>query len=378
MMASRSTVISLGTGSARIIHAPSEGLPVFQVRGVVLPDREERSFWIDRDRLRTDPVAGADLIVDGGWLLPGLVDVHTHPGTERPDDPFDDATLRRHLADHREAGVLLVRTPGSAARIPAWVDDDPDLPRVRSAGRWLATPSRFTPGFGRDVTEDELVAAAVEEATSSSGWCKVVADWDFGGTALSLDLMTSVVSAVHAVGGRVAAHCQHAEGSRNAVLAGVDSLEHGWYLDQDLLDQMARNGTALVPTLGAMGNNLEAFRAREPSPRQDWLLNGFEGALANVRAAEEAGVLVLAGTDSFPCGTVANEVEWLMRAGLSAESALAGASWKARSWLGMPGLADGAPADLIVYDADPTLEPRVLAHPSAIILRGRIVRSRRG
>jgi imidazolonepropionase-like amidohydrolase len=348
---------------------------VFQVRGIVLPEREERSFWIDGDRLRLGPASGADLLVDRGWILPGLVDAHTHPGTERPDLPFDDETLRRHLTDHREAGVLLIRAPGSAARIPAWVDEDPELPRVRSAGRWLATPGRFVPGFGRDVTEAELVAAAVEEAVSSSGWCKVIADWEFGDPAVSLDLLTQVVTAVHAVGGRVAAHCQTAEGSHNAVLAGVDSLEHGRYLDRDLIDRMAANGTALVPTLGVMGNKLDEVRAREATPRRDWLLKGWEGSLANVRAAAEAGVVVLAGTDRFPCGTVANEVEWLIRGGLSPESALAGASWTARSWLGLPGLIDGAPADLVVYDTDPTEDPRVLAHPSVIILRGRVFRS---
>lgn len=139
---------------------------------------------------------------------------------------------------------------------------------------------------------------------------------------------------------------------------------------------MARAGTALVPTLGVMGNKLAEVRSREASPRQDLLLAGWAGALANVRAAEEAGVVVLAGTDSFPCGTIANEVEWLIRGGLSAESALTAASWKARSWLGLPGLVDGAPADLIAYDVDPTQDPRVLAHPTAIILRGRILKSR--
>lgn len=349
---------------------------MFRVRGIVLPEREERSFWIDGDRLRTDPVPGADLVIDGGYLLPGLVDVHTHPGTEHRDVPFDDDTLRRHLAEHREAGVLLVRTPGSAARIPAWAHEDPELPRVRSAGRWLATPGRFFPGFGRDVTEAELVAAAVDEAVNSSGWCKVIADWEFGDPAVPLGLLTEVVSAVHAVGGRVAAHCQTAEGSRNAVLAGVDSLEHGRYLDQDLLDRMARAGTALVPTLSVMGDKVGEVRAREATPRRDWLLKGWEGALANVRAAQEAGVLVLAGTDSFPCGTVANEVQWLIRGGMSAEAAIAGASWSARSWLGLPGLVDGAPADLVAYDTDPARDPRVLDHPSAIILRGRVFRSR--
>jgi imidazolonepropionase-like amidohydrolase len=351
-------------------------MTVLRVRGVVLPDREEQSFWIDGDRLRTEPVPDAEPVVDGGWLLPGLVDVHTHPGSEKPEDAFDDATLRRHLTDHRDAGVLLVRTPGSAARMPAWVDGDPELPRVRSAGPWLATPGRFFPGWGRDIAEDELVSAAVEEAKASSGWCKIIGDWRFDEPPVPLDLLTAAVAAVHAVGGKVAAHCQTAEGSRNAILSGVDSLEHGWYLDPDLLDQMARQGTALVPTLGVIGDELDAIRAREPSPLRDWLVNGWEGMPQTVRAAHEAGVVVLAGTDGFPCGTVAGEVDWLLRAGLPVETALGAASWTARSWLGLPGLVDGAPADLVAYDVDPMKDPGALAHPNTIILRGRVVRAR--
>lgn len=80
---------------------------VLQVRGAVLLEREERSFWIDGDRSRTEPVSGADLV----------------------------------LTDHRDAGELLVRPPGSAARMPGWVDEDSDMPRVRSAGRWCTPPS---------------------------------------------------------------------------------------------------------------------------------------------------------------------------------------------------------------------------------------------
>ena len=86
---------------------------VLHVRGTVLPEREERSLWIDGGVLREDPVAGADTVADGGWLVPGLVDVHTHPGAEKPGDPFDESVLRRHLADHAAAGVLLIRAPGS-------------------------------------------------------------------------------------------------------------------------------------------------------------------------------------------------------------------------------------------------------------------------
>ncbi|WP_253208800.1 amidohydrolase family protein [Streptomyces niphimycinicus] len=253
------------------------------------------------------------------------------------------------------------------------MDQEPELPRVRSAGRWLATPGRFFPGFGRDVTEADLVRAAVEEAKASSGWCKVVVDWKYDEPALPEEVLTSVVQAVHAVGGRVAAHCQTADGSRRAVHAGVDSLEHGMHLDPGLIDQMASQGTAFVPTLSVFGAGADRRRAEEPSARRDWWLAGWEGMLPNVRAAYEAGVTVLAGTDSFPCGRVMSEVEWLVRAGLSAEAALGAASWAARAWLGLPGLVDGGPADLVAYDTDPTLDSSALAHPSRIILRGRVI-----
>ena len=140
---------------------------VLHVRGTVLPEREERSVWIDGGVLREDPAADAETVADGGWLVPGLVDVHTHPGAERPGDPFDEAVLRRHLADHAAAGVLLIRAPGAAARIPGWAHDADGLPRVRSAGPWLATPGRFFPGWGRHVTEAELAGAAVQEAAAA-------------------------------------------------------------------------------------------------------------------------------------------------------------------------------------------------------------------
>ena len=141
---------------------------VLHVRGIVLPEREERSLWIDGGVFREGPAACADTVVDGGWLVPGLVDVHTHPGAEQPGDPFDESLLRQHLADHVTAGVLLIRTPGSAARIPDWAHDGDGLPRVRSAGPWLATPGRFFPGWGRHVTEADLAAAAVQEAAAAS------------------------------------------------------------------------------------------------------------------------------------------------------------------------------------------------------------------
>ncbi|MFD9350058.1 amidohydrolase family protein [Streptomyces diastaticus] len=353
---------------------------IMRIRGVVLPERVERTFWTDGEVLRTEPPAGrgagreVETVVDGGWLVPGLVDVHTHPGAEEPEHGFDEAALRRHLEAHRDAGVLLVRTPGTMRRMPGWVDTEPGLPRVRSAGRWLATPGRFFPGVGRDLREDRLPGAAVEEATAASGWCKIIGDWRWDEPAVPLDVMTAAVDAVHAVGGRVAVHCQTAEGSRNAVLSGADSLEHGMHLDPGLLELMARQGTAYIPTLGAFAESAEVWRGRERSAKRSAWLAGWEGMVANVRAAYEAGVTVLAGTDTFPCGTVAAESRQLFDAGLPAGEAVGAASWTARKWLGLPGLAGGAPADLVAYDRDPTAHPEVLGRPARIVLRGRVVR----
>ncbi len=282
------------------------------VRGVVLPEREERSFVIDGEVLRVGAPAAGDLVGEG-WLVPGLVDVHTHPGAENSRDTFTDAALREHLLSHRDAGVLLVRTPGTAQRIPDWVAEDPALPRVRSAGRWLATPGRFYPGYGRDISEPELPTAAVEEASSADGWCKVIVDWQPDEPPLSVELLAQTVADVHAVGGKVAAHCQTAEGCRTAVEAGVDSLEHGMHLDPGLLDRMAAQGTALVPTLVAFAGLADGVRAQPQSRFREWFLDGWDHLPALVGAAYESGVTVLAGTDSTPFGRVAAEVEWLAR-----------------------------------------------------------------
>jgi imidazolonepropionase-like amidohydrolase len=56
----------------------------YRLRGVVLPDDEERGLYVAGDRITFEPLDGAELLVDGGWLLPGLVDVHTHPGASTP------------------------------------------------------------------------------------------------------------------------------------------------------------------------------------------------------------------------------------------------------------------------------------------------------
>jgi imidazolonepropionase-like amidohydrolase len=341
-------------------------MTVLRVRGRALPTGEYIDLYADGDSWTTDPVAAAELAGDG-WLLPGLVDAHTHPGAEAPGTAFDEDLLRADLRKHASAGVTLVRSPGLAGQPPDWFGADPDLPRAVHAGPWFAQDGQFFDGWGRRPSHAELPALAAEQA-SRTGWAKLIGDWRAGDSPIPADVLAAVVTAVHAAGGRVAVHANYAETSKSAVAAGVDSIEHGMRLDPDLLPQMAASGIALTPTLSV----IEAAMAQ--ASESD---GGFASAVQAHRrlaaAAAEAGVTVLAGTDSRPHGRVTDEISALVAAGLRPHDALGAASWAARSYLGWAGLEPGAPADAVVYDADPRSDLSQLASPVAVVLRGRIV-----
>ena len=344
---------------------------MIRIRGNALPSGEVVDLYADGDQWTTDPAPGAELIE--GWLLPGLVDAHTHPGAENPGDPLDEALLREDLHRHVDAGVTLIRSPGIAGEPPAWFGHDPDVPRAWHAGPWLAQHGQFFDGWGRRVDHADLPAVAAAQA-ARTGWAKIIADWGIDDEPVPLAVIRSVVEAVHAVGGRLAAHTQQAAGGLAVVAAGVDSVEHGMCLDPAVLPTMAAQGSVLTPTLGAIESGLPRARSAEPSPRRDWYLGGAEvhGRLA--ATAVEAGVTVLAGTDSRPHGRIVDEIRALAAAGLSSHNALAAASWSARTWLGLGGLTPDSPADAVVYPRDPRTDLSVLDQPSAVILRGRRVR----
>jgi imidazolonepropionase-like amidohydrolase len=354
----------------RIAYAGTFDVVVIRIRGYALPHAEYVDLYADGDRWTTDPVPGAELVAEG-WLLPGLVDVHTHPGVTEPGQPLNPATLREHLHQHVDVGVTLIRAPGLPGEPPSWFGSDPDVPRTCHAGPWLAQHGQFLDGWGIRANHAELPALAAR-----SGWVKVIADWHVGDPALPAEVLRSMVREAHAAGGRVAAHSQHAEGGAAAVEAGVDSLEHGMCLDPALLPRMAEQGTALTPTLATILASLERRRSGPDSPSRTWYLGGAQAHGALVAGAAEAGVRVLAGTDSLPHGGIVAEVHALAGAGLSPHDALAAASWGAREYLGLPGLEAGAPADAVVYARDPRVDLGVLADPVAVVLRGRLVRGR--
>jgi imidazolonepropionase-like amidohydrolase len=344
---------------------------VLRVRGPALPDGEPVDLYADGDRWTTEPVAGAELVAEG-WLLPGLVDAHTHPGAAEPGDPLDERLLREDLRRHVASGVTMIRSPGLAGDPPGWFGRDGDLPRAVHAGPWIAQHGQFFDGWGRRASHAELPGLAAAQA-ERTGWAKLIGDWGFGDEPIPVGVLAAVVAAVHAVGGRVAVHAQHPEGCATAVEAKVDSLEHGMCLDPALLPQLAAQGTALTPTLYGIVEVLPEVASAPEGPRKDWYIGGASAHAELTAAAAEAGVTLLAGTDSRPHGRVADEIRALAAAGVRPHDALAAGSWAARAYLGLPGLAEGAPADAVVYDADPRADLSQLDHPRAIILRGQRV-----
>lgn len=142
-------------------------------------------------------------------------------------------------------------------------------------------------------------------------------------------------------------------------------------MPEECVELMATHGTVYVPTLTTFARRVPAIK---DNPRGRLWHEGHRIMIRRVREAHDAGVRVLAGTDSAPFGNVATEVEHLIAAGLPADVAVGAASWTARDFLGLPGLVEGGLADVTVYDADPRVEPGVLRHPRRIVLRGRVVR----
>ena len=119
------------------------------VRGVLLPDRVERDLFVVDGRFTFDPVADARSVLDSGWLVPGLVDVHAHLELASPAPPGASpreaalASAQAQLA----AGVLALREPGGPARASTGIGPADGLPRTFTAGRALASPGGYAPGI---------------------------------------------------------------------------------------------------------------------------------------------------------------------------------------------------------------------------------------
>ncbi|MGW0931327.1 amidohydrolase family protein [Streptomyces sp. NPDC002644] len=357
---------------------------VLRVKGRVLvgPEEVRDEIWVVGGRISHDrPVGARDVRTVEGWVLPGLVDAHCHVGLGADGAVPDDVSEKQALTE-REAGALLLRDAGSPADT-RWIDDREDLPRIIRAGRHIARTRRYIRNFAWEVEPEDLVAHVAQEARRGDGWVKLVGDWiDRAEGDLApcwpRGAVEAAIAEAHRLGARVTAHCFAENSLRDLVEAGIDCVEHATGLTEDIIPLFAERGVAIVPTLVNIATFPKlAAGGDEKFPRWSAHMRRLhERRYDTVRSAWDAGVPVFVGTDAggtLPHGLVAEEVAELVRAGIPAADAVGAASWAARSWLGRPGLDEGAPADLVVYETDPRENVAVLAAPRRVVLNGHVV-----
>lgn len=293
------------------------------------------------------------------FTLPGgLVDAHFHAALDFEDRGLSRARLiELNLAALQRAGVLAARDVGQPPDAP-WLEQGDRLVAARTL---LAPPGRYFPGLSEPTPPERLVETAVAQVRAGARWVKVIADfpgpdgnWFEAPANYPPETLRAMADAVHAEGGRVAAHTT-GTAAADAVLAGADTIEHGPTLDEERIEEMARRGTAWVPTLWA------ATRHVPPA-----VLGPLAARLRPLLAlALRLGIPVLAGSDEAPAGSLHLEVAKLVEiGGLSPEQALGAASTDARAFLDLP-VPEG---DLVTYAADPREDVGVLAEPLSVVV----------
>jgi len=344
--------------------------------------------------------AGATVIDAGGAVIvPGMVDCHSHLTMQggshwivRGGDPPDvlREVARSNAKRLVQAGVLWARDVGapSANGRPISLDVREELsgkagnPYIRVAGTWIGKTGY--PDMWVTTDDDGLTAAALHQLDLGTDFVKIYMDAPGGvkDSPFGVPAMTAMTKAVHARGARVACHSGYLDGARVAAAAGVDSIEHGMELDDDIARTMKENNVTLTSTLSVFASwetfgrttAIERFTADEGRQR---IAKRKEGAYASVAAAKRAGVRIATGSDfgggSVRPGHLAWEVELLVAAGLTPREALVAATRAGGELLGddhAGRIEPGMPADLVLVHGDPLSDARALWRVWAVFQGG--------
>jgi imidazolonepropionase-like amidohydrolase len=358
--------------------------------------------------------AGATVIeLPDATVLPGLIDAHTHI-TFSPNFgysrlaisvPREALTGARNAKVTLEAGFTTIRNVGASGYADVALRDavnagDVPGPRMLVSGPALSITGGHCDNnllpFDYHRTSDGVAdgVEAVQHKTREiikygADLIKVCAT---GGvlskgdnpqhSQYTLDEMKAIVTDAHRLGRKVAAHAHGAEGIRWASMAGVDSIEHGSYIDDAAIAEMKKNGTYLVPTLYLADWFLEnAEKIGTPPDLIAKAKDVMPAARKNVARAFAAGVKVGFGTDAavYPHGLNAHEFAVMVKLGLTPLQAIQSATINDADLLGWSDkigtIEPGKWADIIAVDGDPLADVTALERVKFVMKGGEVVRN---
>ncbi len=350
------------------------------------------------------PDADEEIDASGKFVAPGLIDSHVHLMMDGRPDPAsavgESETMLAYratanLASALDSGVTTVRDLGAPASLAldagrAVEEGVIDGPRVLACGENVVMTGGHGHWFGREADgRAEVKKAAREQLKRGADVIKCMATGGVltegaitGAPELEEDELTALVEAASAKRVPTAAHAHGATGIKNAVRAGISSVEHGTFMDRESAELMAERGTYWVPTAKALhGIVSEGVEAGIP----EYAVEKAEEAEAAFRDAFEyaidAGVQVAMGTDA---GTPFNfhedipeELELMVEYGLTPEDALEAATVNAADLLGLSNVGlveEGYRADLVVLDSNPRDDVSAWQMSTCVVSRGNIVR----
>jgi imidazolonepropionase-like amidohydrolase len=394
------------------------------IDGVSNTVRTDVSVIIDGGRIREvrngkAEIPGAEVIdLSGYTVMPGFIDSHTHltfqvdKGKTLKDYIFKrnaDIALEASVYAQRTlmAGFTTVRDVGAPEFIDVSLRDAINAgtvpgPRMYVASRILTITGGhgdFTaglrdnllpePDYQRGIVnspEDGVRAVrymikygADHIKIAATGGVLSLGDSQ-AGEQLTLAEMKAIVETAHMLDRKVAAHAHGAAGLKNALRAGVDSIEHGTYLDDEAIALFKEHGAYLVPTLSA-GKWVEANIKNYPPPIAAKAAGLGELIAKAFARAYRQNVKIAFGTDAgvFPHGDNANEFRFMVEAGMSPMDAIMAATRNAADLLGASSrlgtIQTGRFADLVAVKGDPLSDIKLLTQVSFVMKEGRVYKN---